>query len=1047
MKKFAVLFLVLLFQCSFPYTLSADSTIKVGVYNNEPLIFIDADGKVKGIFADVIEYVPGTWQECRARLENKQIDILCTMAFSKARDKLYDFNKENLLTNWGQLYIPERSDIKEITDVAGKKVAALKGDIHYTIFTRVIGRFGVECEFVEADDYNSVLSLVADNKADAGIVSRFFGMKYGMKYKLDKSGVIFNPIKIHYAVPEGENIELIDTIDRYLTSLKKDENSAYYTSLHRWLEAVSAKWAFPQWGKWAISVTLGLIIVLFLGNLILGRRINAKTKELTIELRHRKKIEKLLWESEEKYRGLVQFVSDLVMTVDQNGNFTYLNPEFESLTAYPVRDFIGHSFTEILAPEFIESTLDRFKRGLSGEIIPRYEVAFKHKEGKTVPVELKITSLLDADGKAIGRIGIARDITERKQAREKNSDNLQQIEMINANIPNIIWKTDIDEQGNFINMYISEVVDEFLALPPGTINNDWEKFFSYMELKYMPVINEKFQQGIANPGTLISFDYEMKKADGKIAWFSSKGRVRLENNKTTAFGSTIDITERRQAEKLLRESEEKFRSMMEAMKEPVYICSPDYRVEYMNPTMIQRTGRDAAGELCFKALHDLDKKCPWCMRDKTRADEYVELDIVSPMDNRSYHLSQTPIVHGDGSISKMSIFRDTTDLAKMEAQLRQAQKMEAIGTLAGGIAHDFNNILFGIFGYLEMALGDSPEGSPLRGHLKEVFKGAERAGDLVKQILAFSRRSEHEFKSVKTQLVIKDALKLIKSSLPSTIEISRYIRKDCGSVLADPTQIHQIVMNLCTNAYHAMQETGGKLKITLKEVELTVEDVEDSAVVPGPHVCLTVADTGPGMDHGVMARIFDPYFTTKEEGKGTGLGLAVVHGIVKSHGGHISVYSEPGKGTEFHVYLPVIKKESAPDKIAADSPIQKGTERILLVDDEDVIVQMGRLMLERLGYHVTARTGSIDTLALFRTHPDEFDLVITDMTMPNMTGDKLATKLIKIRPDIPIILCTGFSELMSKEKAAALGIKGFLMKPMVMKDFSNVIRKVLDGGK
>ncbi len=292
--------------------------------------------------------------------------------------------------------------------------------------------------------------------------------------------------------------------------------------------------------------------------------------------------------------------------------------------------------------------------------------------------------------------------------------------------------------------------------------------------------------------------------------------------------------------------------MMEAMKDPVYICSSDYRIEYMNPAMIKRTGNDAAGELCFKTLYDQDKKCPWCMHHKAQANKYVELDIVSPKDNRSYHISQSPIVHGDGSISNMNIFRDTTDLLKLETRLRQAQK-------------------------------------------------------------------------------------LIKSSLPSTIEIHKNIKNNCGLVLADPTQIHQIVMNLCTNAYHAMEETGGKLKVTLNEVELTLEDLKDQVMAPGPHVCLTVADTGPGMDQDIIARIFDPYFTTKETGKGTGLGLAVVHGIVKSHGGHISVYSEPGQGTEFQVYLPVAKKQSEPGKITTDSPIQKGTERILLVDDEAVL--------------------------------------------------------------------------------------------------------------
>jgi len=618
-------------------------------------------------------------------------------------------------------------------------------------------------------------------------------------------------------------------------------------------------------------------------------------------------------ESEERYRRLVQTINDLVFIINLDAKFEYLNPEFEKITGYHSQDFIGHPFTEILAPEYVKSTVDRFKRGLSDETIPVYEVEILHKDGKTVPVELKVTSLLDDAGNAIGRIGLARDIRDRKQAEEA-----------------------------------------------------------------------------------------------------------------------------------LRESEEKYRSMMEAMNDPVSICSSDFKIEYMNSAMIKRIDRDATGESCFRAIHGLDDKCPWCQPHKTQNGDHFTTNIVSPKDNRSYLVSNSPIFHGDGSISQMTIFRDTTDLNKIEAQLQQAQKMEAIGTLAGGIAHDFNNILFPMFGYLEMMLEDVPEDNPLHGHLAEVFNGAKRARDLVQQILTFSRQKDHELKPLKIHSVIKEALKLIKSSLPSTIEIIENIKTDCGLVIADTTRIHQIVMNLCTNAFHAMEEMGGKLTVNLKKVELATEDLKDPSMISGLHVCLTIADTGQGMEQRVIDRIFDPYFTTKKEGKGTGLGLAVVHGIVKSHGGHISVYSEPGKGTEFKVYLPVIKEKKETSKVETDTPIQNGDERILLVDDQDIIVQIEKQMLERLGYDVTAQTSSTDALEAFRMQPDKFDLVITDLTMPNMTGDKLAIELIKIRFEIPVILCTGFSEMMSKEKAESLGIKGFLIKPVVLKDLSSMIREVLD---
>lgn len=378
---------------------------------------------------------------------------------------------------------------------------------------------------------------------------------------------------------------------------------------------------------------------------------------------------------------------------------------------------------------------------------------------------------------------------------------------------------------------------------------------------------------------------------------------------------------------------------------------------------------------------------------------------------------------------------------QLEARLWQSQKIEAIGTLAGGIAHDFNNILFPVLGYSEMLLNDAPDGSELKRDLSMIFNGAERASDLVKQILAFSRQKKYDLEPIKVHLVIKEALKLIRSSIPATIDIVQNINKDCGLVMADYTQLHQVAMNLFTNAYHALEEKGGKLNVTLKQVDLMANDLK--GIPPGTYICFTVSDTGIGMNQSTTDRIFDPYFTTKKEGKGTGLGLAVVHGIIKSHGGHISVYSEPDKGSEFHVYLPVIKTKQEIEQIETQ-PIEKSNERILVVDDEKMVVAIQQKMLKRLGYDVTSCTSSVEALKAFQANPDNFDLIITDMTMPEMTGDQLAQKIMEIRTDIPIILCSGFSEKMSNEKAKSLGIKEFLMKPVLIKDLSITIRKALD---
>ena len=381
---------------------------------------------------------------------------------------------------------------------------------------------------------------------------------------------------------------------------------------------------------------------------------------------------------------------------------------------------------------------------------------------------------------------------------------------------------------------------------------------------------------------------------------------------------------------------------------------------------------------------------------------------------------------------------------RLEKQIRQSQKMEAIGTLAGGIAHDFNNILGIIQGYTELTLDDLPENDMSQGNMEQILKACSRAKDLVKQILSFCRKSEQERKSLDISLIIKEAIKLLRPSLPATIEIKQNIKGETFIIMADATQMHQILMNLCTNSAHAMREKGGILEITLENIELDHVSLKlYEELKPGNYVKLSVSDTGIGMNRSVMERIFDPYFTTKKAGEGTGMGLSVVQGIVKSHGGEITVYSEPGKGTIFHVYLPLIHSYDTEEREVL-LPLQGGKERVLFVDDEKNLVDFAVKMLDRLGYNVTSAAGSKAALEIFLREPDSFDIIITDQTMPLMTGVELAEKIMNIRSDIPVIICTGFSESIDAEKASSMGIRELLMKPFTIKDIAKAVRKALE---
>ena len=390
------------------------------------------------------------------------------------------------------------------------------------------------------------------------------------------------------------------------------------------------------------------------------------------------------------------------------------------------------------------------------------------------------------------------------------------------------------------------------------------------------------------------------------------------------------------------------------------------------------------------------------------------------------------------------IVSDASTEKQMRDQLRQALKMESIGTLTGGIAHDFNNILSIIVGNAELAMDEVPENNRAHSNLTEIRNACLRAAKIVRQLLSFSRKSGQELKPTGIIAHIEETLQFLRSTLPTTIEIRTNIAATHDVVRADPIQINEIMLNLCINAAQAMEQTGGILELTVENVVLPPEEVNRYPhLTRGEYIRVTVRDTGPGIDAENIDRIFDPYFTTKEVGKGSGMGLAVVHGIVKNHNGAISVESEPGKGAAFSILLPAIAEKPEIKTETADE-LPTGDETLLFVDDEKSIVDMFGQILERLGYRVVAKTTPVAALEAFRLNPDHFHAVITDMTMPQMTGVQLAQKLMEIRKDIPVIICTGYSSMIDEKSAHSAGIAGYVMKPASMREMAKIIRKVLD---
>ena len=515
-----------------------------------------------------------------------------------------------------------------------------------------------------------------------------------------------------------------------------------------------------------------------------------------------------------------------------------------------------------------------------------------------------------------------------------------------------------------------------------------------------------------------------------------------------------EIEDRRRVEAALRGSESFLNSLLNATPIPVFYKGEDGR--YLGANQSFETFLGAPKEaLIGRTVFDINP--PEIARIHTAKDlEVLEngkvLQYESQLRNAQKEMRDVvmhkAIFHdARGRRTLIGAILDVTDQKRFEYQLVQAQKREAIGTLAGGIAHDFNNILAPIIGLADLLREDLAPGSTEREYAARILQAGERGRDLVQQILALSRQSERCMIPVRLQQILMETLKLAKATIPANICILHDIQRDCCLVMADPSQIHQVAMNLITNAYHAVEKTGGTISISLRETGGEAGSEPSCPSKPGRRVLLAVSDTGCGIAPEVLDRIFEPYFTTKAQGKGTGLGLAVVDGIVKNHHGNIQVSSQVEQGTTVSIYLPLMEAPARDEPDAGMVEDARGTERILLVDDEEPIVRFESEILARLGYQVTARVGSVEALAAFKAQPDKFDLVITDMSMPNLTGDQLAAEIRPIRPDLPIIICTGFSQRMDEERSHQMGIQAFLMKPVVRADMARTIRRVLDAAK
>ncbi len=585
--------------------------------------------------------------------------------------------------------------------------------------------------------------------------------------------------------------------------------------------------------------------------------------------------------------------------------------------------------------------------------------------------------------------------------------------------------------GELVGKYIWDLIAE-------------EKDKELIKKHYQALINEQ-----PHPEIYFSKD---KKFDGQlidvqINW----DYIRNSNNDVTGTISIVsDITSQKKAEDALKTAHKRFITVLDSIDATVYVVDMNtYEILFMNKNMIKSFDRDMTGEICWKVYRGEKKPCLHCPIDKIVNKEGKPTGVhiwqaKNSITQRWYINYDRAIEWTDGRIVKLQIATDITDFKKLEDELRQTHKMESIGILAGGIAHDFNNILSIILGNTELALSDIPEWSPANDSLNEIKTASIRAKEVVRQLLSFSRKAEKKYSPQNLIQLIKESTKLIRSSIPSNIDIIEKLPISCNPILADATQIHQVIINLCTNASHAMSENGGILEIHLNEITLKKRNEgKYENFEPGDYIELVIKDNGSGIDPNITNQIFDPYFTTKEVGKGTGMGLAVVHGIIKNHNGTVFVDSQLGKGSSFFACFPAFmggKEKKLTPKIETT---YSGSGKILFVDDEKPIVEMSVKILTKLGYTVVGKSKPMEAIKEFENNPNDFDVIITDMTMPIMDGLEFSKRIKTIRSEIPIIMCTGDNTVINHDIGKRSGISAYVLKPVSMNKIAKIISKVI----
>ena len=769
------------------------------------------------------------------------------------------------------------------------------------------------------------------------------------------------------------------------------------------------------------------------------------------DVTERTEAEEKLIQAKEEWERTFAAVPDMVAIIDNEHRILRVNEAMAGRLGRKAEECVGLRCFEAIhgssePPDFCPHAKS-LKDGLQ-------HIEEVHEERLRGDFLVSTTPLHDQEGRMIGTVHVAHDITERKAAEERLRESEELYRNIVETATEGIWIGDTEARTTFVNKRMADM----LGYTPEELSG--RVAYDFMDAEARVLAESKFEERL--DGLRGSYEQKYIRKDGTTLWALTSGApLRDKDGRVVASLAILaDVTDQKRAEEALQEAYDgleqrvrertaELRSLIEASLDPLVTIDREGKISDVN------AGTELVTGCSREELIGTDFADYFTEPEKARQgyeQVFAEESVRDyPLDIRHRDGRVTPVlynasVYRDDAGSVIGVFaaaRDVSERQKLEAQLRQAQKMEALGTLSGGIAHDFNNILAAIIGFTELVADHLGKGNREERHVRRILEASLRGRDLVRQLLAFSRKAEQEKKPLRVNSIVKETVRLVRASTPTTVSITTRAASDSGLIFADPTQVQQVLMNLCANAAYAMRAKGGVLDIEISNVSISPSEGSPHGIEPGPYVKLTVRDTGTGIPPEIVEKIFDPFFTTKGLGEGTGLGLAVVHGIVKQSNGYITAESEPGKGSTFTVYFPEISEEQHTEG-PEDATIPTGSERILFVDDEEALIEMGEDILAELGYEVTSRMNGKEALSLLKEDPSRFDLVVTDVTMPEITGVDLARQALAIRPDLPIIMCTGFSHLVNADTAKAAGIRAFIMKPLTKREIAKTIRQVLD---